>query len=118
MIQQKRRHSDEFKRLAVAKLLSRGSRPVNDIGEELGLHPGLIYEWVAKYKNEDPFMERKPGAPQDLPAQEKLRLVFEFEALPNVPRRSLERDLAAMVARGTLKPIGERKARVYKAASV
>ena len=38
--------------------------------------------------------------------------------LPNVPRRSLERDLATMVARGTLKPIGERKARVYRAASI
>lgn len=85
-MRRRKKHSEEFKRLAMSKLLTRGSRPIKSIGEELGINPGMIYEWVAKYGDKDPFMTGKPVSPQSLSAQEKLKLVFEFEALAEEQR--------------------------------
>ncbi len=74
------RYSEEFKQTAVQKLLSRGNRTVGEIIEELGIASPTIYQWrndLAKV----PGM-KKNSSPQDRPANEKLKVLIEYEALP------------------------------------
>lgn len=86
MLRRRRAYSEEFKKLAVAKMLSRGSRSTGSVMEELGLGSSTIYKWMGIYSPEDHIMSRKPVSPQSLSAQEKFKLVFEFEKLPEVRR--------------------------------
>src|SRR5437870_3139538 len=87
LVQNRRvKHSDEFKRLAVTKYLSRGSRPVADVTAELGIAPTMIYEWVNKLCDEDRVLRPVSRPPASLSAPEKLKIVLEYEALPEAER--------------------------------
>jgi hypothetical protein len=59
------RYSEEFRKLAVEKLLCRGSRPVASIIEELGISSPTLYQWrndfasISGMKNNcDIFLEK------------------------------------------------------------
>lgn len=72
--------SEEFKKVAVKKFLSRGSRGVRDICRELGVSNSTIYQWAQQY-GRSPSMDNTQRRPQDWSAAEKLRAVIEFEKL-------------------------------------
>lgn len=80
------KYSPEFQKLAVAKYLSRGSRPVQDITRELGISPTYIYKWVNSHCDEDLTMRPVTRPLKSLSAQDKLKLVLEYEALAESER--------------------------------
>ena len=45
----RKRHTEEFKREAVAAVESRGNRSIEDVARGLGVAPGLMYQWRKKY---------------------------------------------------------------------
>jgi transposase-like protein len=75
------KYSQEFQRLAVAKYLSRGKRPVTEVTRELGISPTYIYKWVNSHCDEDLTMRPVSRSPDSVPAHERAKLVFEYEAL-------------------------------------
>lgn len=86
MHNRKIKHSDAFKRLAVTKYLSRGRRPVIDVTTELGIAPTMIYEWVNKLCDEDLQLRPHLRSPDSISAQERLKLVLEYEVLSESER--------------------------------
>lgn len=73
-------YSREFKEAAVEKLLSRGSRPVAAILEEIGVSGPTLYQWRKDFAN-DAAVKKTSKRPQDRSADEKLKIVIEFEKL-------------------------------------
>ncbi len=45
----RKRHTEEFKREAVAAVESRGSRSIADVTASLGIAGSQLYQWRAKY---------------------------------------------------------------------
>lgn len=80
------KYSQEFQRLAVAKYLSRGSRSVREVTTELGIPYTYIYTWVNSHCDEDLQMRPNRRLPQAIAPQERLKLVFEYEALTEAER--------------------------------
>ena len=73
-----RRHSAEFKNAAVEKLLSRGTRTVASVAEEIGVSQPTLYLWKLGASKVGGM--KKPSRPQDRSTAEKLKIVNEFEA--------------------------------------
>ena len=80
------KYSEEFQRLAVAKYLARGERPVREITQSLGISPTYIYKWVNSHCDEDLKMRPHMRSPDSISAQERLKLVLEYEALSESER--------------------------------
>jgi transposase-like protein len=78
-------YSDEFKKAAVKKLLSRGSRTVGEISKQVGVSPFSLYGWSKQYGNGVVPMpsSRKPS---DWTPLEKCRAILDFEALAESDR--------------------------------
>jgi transposase len=74
------KHTVEFKKAAVQKYLSRGSRSVNQILQEIGIASPTIYQWRDQFANIQDM--KKSSKPQSRPAKEKLKALAEFDALP------------------------------------
>lgn len=72
--------SEEFKNAAVQKYLSRGSRSVTDICEELGISDCSLYNW-SQIRGKSLGMSNAKRRPQDWDAVEKMNAVIEFEKL-------------------------------------
>jgi transposase-like protein len=72
--------TEEFKKTAVQKFLSRGSRSVKEICRELGVADCSIYQWTKQY-GRSRGMDNTQRRPQDWSAAEKLKAVIEFEKL-------------------------------------
>ncbi len=71
--------SEEFRRAAVEKFHSRGSRSVEEVAGVLGVSSWSLYQWTKRYGNDDGMKRnRRPG---DRSAQEKLKAVIEHEGL-------------------------------------
>lgn len=71
--------SEEFRRAAVEKFHSRGSRSVEEVARVLGVSSWSLYQWTKRYGNNGGMeRNRRPG---DRSVQEKLRAVIEFEGL-------------------------------------
>lgn len=71
--------SEEFRRAAVLKFHSRGSRTVDEIAQGLGVSSWSLYQWSKRYgKTEGMKQQRRPA---ERSAQEKLKAVIEFEGL-------------------------------------
>lgn len=71
--------TEEFKRAAVQKFHSRGSRTVREVARVLGVSSWSLYQWTKRYGNDDGMKRnRRPG---DRSVAEKLRAVIEFEGL-------------------------------------
>jgi transposase len=74
------KYSEEFKHSAVQKLLTRGSRTVTDVTQELGISSPTIYQWRDDFANVQDM--KKSTSPKDRPLIEKNKAVFEFDSLP------------------------------------
>jgi transposase-like protein len=72
--------SEEFRKAAVQKYLSRGSRHVQDIAREVGVSSWSLYQWSRKYAT-TAEMKNAERRPQDWSAAEKFKAVMEFERL-------------------------------------
>src|SRR3972149_4652747 len=71
--------TDEFKRAAVEKFQSRGSRSVEEVARALGVSRWSLYQWSKRYGRAAVMKHnRRPG---DRSVAEKLRAVIEFEGL-------------------------------------
>ena len=74
------RYSEEFKKSAVQKYLSRGSRTVNQFLEEVGISSPTIYQWRDELANVAGM--KKPSKPQSRSVQEKFKALAEYDLLP------------------------------------
>jgi transposase len=75
------KYSEEFKKAAVQKFLSRGSRAGALVVEELGVSIHSLYKWSKECANGS-AMEKDQRRPQDRTAQEKYNAVVDFDRLP------------------------------------
>ena len=78
-------YSEEFKRAAVQRLLSRGGRSVKEILEDLGVSGPTIYDWKAKFSSVD-GMKKAPSRPKDRSAKDKLKAITTYDGLPELER--------------------------------
>ena len=74
------RQSEGFKRAAVQKFHSRGSRTVLTVGREIGVSGSLLHVWAKRYAIGSE-MKKADRRPQDWSAAEKLAAVIDFEKL-------------------------------------
>ncbi len=73
-------YSEEFKKSAVQKVLSRGSRSVESICRDLGVSKPAVYGWRKKYAT-SVGMKKTERRPQDWSAVEKMNAVISYEGL-------------------------------------
>lgn len=78
-------YSEAFKKSAVEKMLNRGSRPVAAILEETGVSSSMLYRWKSEFAYSG-AMKKTSKRPQDRSAEDILKLVIEFEKLPEDKR--------------------------------
>jgi len=71
--------SEEFRKSAVGKFHSRGSRTVEEVARGLGVSSGSLYQWSKRYGKADGM--RNNRRPAERSVQEKLKAVIEFEGL-------------------------------------
>jgi len=71
--------TEEFRKSAVEKFHSRGSRSVAEVAGVLGVSRWSLYQWSKRYGRADVMKHNR--RPADRSVQEKLRAVMEFEAL-------------------------------------
>lgn len=74
------RHSEEFKKAAVEKLLTRGHRSVSEIAAETGVHVPTLYDWRNKFAKTAGM--KKTAKPQSRSGIEKFKAITEYNALP------------------------------------
>ncbi|NJL25474.1 MAG: transposase [Calothrix sp. SM1_5_4] len=79
------RYSEEFKKSAVEKLLHRGSRPIAAILAEVGVSNQTLYQWRNDFANLG-GMKKTALRPQDRSPEAKLKVLIEFESLPEEKR--------------------------------
>jgi transposase len=76
--------NEEFRRAAVEKFYNRGHRSVAELAQVLGVSSWSLYHWAKRYGNAGGMKrQRRPG---ERSAQEKLRAVIEYEAMPEDKR--------------------------------
>jgi len=78
------KYSTEFKQAAVQKYLRRGHRQVNDVLDEIGISSPTLYQWRDEFANVAGM--KKSTKPQSRPANEKLKLLMEYDSLPGEKR--------------------------------
>src|SRR5258706_4293171 len=72
--------TEEFRKAAVEKFQSRGSRSVKEVARVLGVSSWSLYQWSKRYDSAEAMKHsRRPG---DRSVSEKLKAVIEFEGLP------------------------------------
>ena len=74
------RQSEEFKRAAVQKFHSRGSRTIIAVAREIGVSDALLHTWAKRYAISS-GMKKADRRPQDWSALDKLQAVIDFEKL-------------------------------------
>jgi transposase-like protein len=99
-------YSEEFKKTAVQKLLTRGNRTDSEIIEELGIASPTIYQWRNELARV-PGM-KKPTSPKT--GQQTKNLKFSLNTRP-FPRRREENIYARMVFTKTISMSGVLKLR-------
>src|SRR5687767_8566029 len=84
-------YSEDFKKTAVTKYLSRGNRSGSEVISDLGISNATIFSWVKKYgKTED--MSKKSKRPKDRNGPEKVQLVISYFSLPETERGKFLRE--------------------------
>jgi transposase-like protein len=73
-------YSEEFKKAAVEKMLSRGPRPVAAITDDLGVAKSTLYKWRDEFANVT-GMKKKAKKSQHQNPEEKLDLIIKYESL-------------------------------------
>ena len=71
--------TEEFRRAAVEKFYSRGSRSVEEVARVLGVSSWSLYHWSKGYGSLEAM--KKHRRPAERSVQEKLKAVIEFEGL-------------------------------------
>jgi len=71
--------SEEFRKAAVEKFHSRGSRTVQEVARVLGVSSWSLYQWSKRYGKSDGMNQNR--RPAERSVQEKLKAVIEFEGL-------------------------------------
>jgi len=71
--------TEEFRRAAVQKFRSRGSRTAGEVAGVLGVSSWSLYQWAKRYGNDNGMKRNR--TPGDRSVQEKLKAVIEFEGL-------------------------------------
>jgi transposase-like protein len=71
--------TEEFRKAAVEKFQSRGSRSVEEVARVLGVSSWSLYQWRKRYGKADEMKNHR--RPADRRVQEKLKAVIEFEGL-------------------------------------
>ena len=71
--------TEEFRRAAVQKFQSRGSRSVEEVARVLGVSSWSLYQWSKRYGRAGAMKHN--GRPGDRSVSEKLKAVMEFEGL-------------------------------------
>ena len=79
-------YSEQFKKTAVQKYLSRGNRSVTAIAQEMGTTPFSIYHWAKSYKKGLTVVNTTPRSPEDYSPSEKLDALLEYSAIPQQER--------------------------------
>ena len=74
-------YSEEFKKAAVQKFLSRGLRPASLIVKETGASIHSLYQWSRQYGNGS-GMKKSERRPESWSPSEKFKAELEFEGLP------------------------------------
>jgi hypothetical protein len=81
--EKKKRMSQErteaFRRAAVEKFHSRGSRTVQEVAGVLGVSSWSLYQWSKRYGKSDGMRHHR--RPADRSVEEKLKAVIEYEGL-------------------------------------
>lgn len=80
-----RQYSEEFKKAAVKKFLSRGSRTIEEICREIGVS-NTVYKWCSQYDINGSKMKEPGKRPQDWDSEQKCSAVFEYEKLTEEQR--------------------------------
>lgn len=78
---ERQRYSHEFMKAAVEKVMSRGSRSMTAIQEELGICQSSLYRWRNTFGNIS-GMKKISQSPHDRSPQAKLKAVIEYANLP------------------------------------
>jgi transposase-like protein len=84
-----KKYSEEFKKAAVEKVLSRGARTVAEVLEELGVPSPTLYQWRSNFSKLGTM--KKSTRPQDRSSAEKLKVVNEYESASSDERGELLR---------------------------
>jgi len=71
--------SEEFRRAAVLKFHSRGTRTVEEVARVLGVSSWSLYQWSRRYGKAEGMKQQR--RPQERSARDKLKAVIEFEGL-------------------------------------
>ncbi len=71
--------TEEFRKAAVEKFQSRGSRSVDEVARVLGVSSWSLYQWSKRYGKADVMKHNR--RPADRNVEEKLKAVIEFEGL-------------------------------------
>jgi transposase-like protein len=75
-----KKYSVEFKKVAVQKFLSRGSRNIGEVSQELGVSIHSIYRWVQECGIMS-GMSNEGQSPQNRSSLEKFKAVMEHDRL-------------------------------------
>lgn len=79
--------SQQFKDAAVQKYLSRGSRSVHEIAQELGTTSTSIFSWARSRRNGTAQMNFKtPRRPEEYSPFEKTKAVVDYLSMPDSDR--------------------------------
>jgi len=74
----RRKHTEEFKRDAVRMMRDRGARTVTDVADDLGVAANLLYRWAQKFDRDAVAKRNVDGETLE---QEVRRLRKEVERL-------------------------------------
>lgn len=66
--------------MTVQKLLTRGSKKIQEIADEAGVATPTLYEWRDKFGMGKDM--KKPSKPQSKTVEEKFKLLLEFGSVP------------------------------------
>jgi transposase len=76
-----RKHSEDFKKATIQRLLSPGSPGPGKIAEDLGLAPSLLYSWKAKYATTQLMNESNKKNPRNWTPEEMLEAIIETASM-------------------------------------
>ena len=79
-------YSEQFKRNAVQKYLTRGNRKISEIAQELGTTSFSIRYWAKSHSKVLKIVSKHQRSPEALSSQEKLNAAFEYAALDDAER--------------------------------
>lgn len=75
------KYSQDFKEMAVQKLLSSGARSVDEVAKQLGISTTSMSRWAKNYGREVDMDKAKKSNPQSWSAEMKLQAIIETSGM-------------------------------------